>query len=184
MENKNFNHIMIDIETMGNSSDSAIVSIGAVKFDLISGEIGEKFHQLVQLQSCLDNGLSVSGSTIEWWLKQSSEAKNSLFDETQERVTINEALFNLSIFIKGNEDCSPFIWANSPSFDCAILKTAYKKCCLIFPWDFRKELDVRTMVYLKPELKNTNNFKGLAHNALDDCINQINYVCEIYKKLL
>ena len=36
-------HVMIDIETMGNMSHSAIVSVGAVRFDLETGEIGEKF---------------------------------------------------------------------------------------------------------------------------------------------
>ena len=42
-------HIMIDLETMGNKSYSAIVSIGAVKFDIKTGETGETFYRNVNL---------------------------------------------------------------------------------------------------------------------------------------
>lgn len=50
-------HIMLDIETMGNQSYSSILSIGAVKFDLNTGETGDEFYTTIDLKSCLDLGL-------------------------------------------------------------------------------------------------------------------------------
>ena len=34
-----FGHLMLDIETMGNESFSSIVSIGALEFDIETGEL-------------------------------------------------------------------------------------------------------------------------------------------------
>jgi len=70
MENKSYGHLMIDLETMGNVKNSAIVSIGAVEFNIENGDIGEEFYAVVNLQSCLDKGMVVNGDTIYWWLNQ------------------------------------------------------------------------------------------------------------------
>lgn len=178
---------MIDLETMGNDTNSAIVSIGAVKFDPYTGKTGDEFYTLVSLQDSLNKGLTVSGDTIEWWMKQSDAARNHLFDSWLKPVSLATALFELTGFIK-NDNIDYHIWAKSPSFDCAILKNAFKACDLPLPWDFRKELDVRTLIYLMPLLKKSGTFvdtadtKGVAHNALDDCINQIRYCCEIMSR--
>ena len=34
MENKSLGHLMLDLETMGNKSNAALLSIGAVEFDI------------------------------------------------------------------------------------------------------------------------------------------------------
>ncbi|MFM2590025.1 3'-5' exoribonuclease domain-containing protein [Vibrio sp. TBV020] len=44
-------NLMIDLETMGNSSNAAIVSIGACFFEPSTGEIGEKFSRIISLES-------------------------------------------------------------------------------------------------------------------------------------
>ena len=47
-EKEIMNQIMIDIETMGNGSNSALVSLAAVKFDMKTGKkvmyFIEKYH--------------------------------------------------------------------------------------------------------------------------------------------
>lgn len=37
-----FHHLMLDIETMGNESFSSIVSIGALEFNIETGELGKE----------------------------------------------------------------------------------------------------------------------------------------------
>src|ERR1700752_755293 len=74
MKNK-MKHVLLDIETMGNTSRSAITSIGAVQFDLNTGEIGEKVYTRVDLQSCLDVGLTMNADTVMWWMKQTDAAR-------------------------------------------------------------------------------------------------------------
>lgn len=44
-------NIMLDLETMGNGSKAAIVSIGAVFFNPLTGETGSEFYQVVSINS-------------------------------------------------------------------------------------------------------------------------------------
>lgn len=61
-------HVMVDLETLGTKPGSVILSIGAVTFDLDgSGRDGRTFYQRVNIQSCLDAGMTVDGDTVEWW---------------------------------------------------------------------------------------------------------------------
>jgi len=52
----NYTDVMLDLETMGRKSNSALVSIGAVEFNLETGETGKEFYEVIDLQSCLDVG--------------------------------------------------------------------------------------------------------------------------------
>jgi exodeoxyribonuclease VIII len=61
------NNIMLDLETMGIQSDAAIVAIGAVRFDLETGKVGESWYSPVDLDSSLHLGLTVTESTVQWW---------------------------------------------------------------------------------------------------------------------
>jgi len=181
MEEK-YDHIMIDIETMGSSSNSAIVSIAAVEFSLDTGIINNIFICRVDLQSCLDIGLSMSASTVEWWMSQSHEARHDFING--EKVSITIALQMLSEFIIkcGGSRCK--IWGNSPRFDLGIISDAYNKLNLPIPWDFRKERCVRTLVSFKPELK-TQELSGKSerHTALGDCYLQIKYCHDVWSHL-
>jgi len=172
-----FNDIMIDIETMGNGSNSAIVSIGAVKFDMTSGETGDTFYQKVDLQSCIDIGLTVKASTIMWWLDQNEEARKEL--TKGEHVSITYALNLFSDYCNTKN----LIWGNSPRFDLGIMHDAYRAIKKEIPWNFRNERDVRTLVGFEPDIKQNYVYKGYAHNALDDCYNQIEYCNLTYKKI-
>lgn len=60
-------NVMLDLETMDTKPTAAITEIGAVRFD--NEKILSRFRIKVDLQSCIDLGLTVSGSTIMWCLK-------------------------------------------------------------------------------------------------------------------
>ena len=171
-----FEHLMLDLETMGTDSYSSIVSIAAVEFDINTGKTGNEFYSNVCLQSCLDSGLHVSGDTVMWWMSQSDEARNGLLDE---RHKLDVVLKAFSIFC----DRRYYVWGNSASFDCGILKNAYEKLKMPVPWDFWNERCVRTLSILKPDIK--RNFKniGTPHNALDDCKFQIGYCSKIWASI-
>lgn len=169
-------HVMIDIETMGSQSQSAIVSIGAVRFDLKTGEIGERFYVNVDLQSCIDFGLIINSDTLMWWLNQNEEARKKI---TEKGVTLPVALLSLSTFITKDDE----VWGNSARFDLGILSDACNAVKMPIPWDFRKERCVRTLVAFSPEVKAAEVNTGVAHDALADCIFQISYCSKIYNKL-
>ena len=162
-------HLMLDLETMGNESYSSIVSIGAVEFDIETGELGKEYYQTIDLQSNLDAGLIMNASTVMWWMDQNDEARKELTGRLT--MTIENALNDFSKFCNHSYQ----VWGNSARFDCGILQNAYQKLNLPLPWDWRKERCLRTLVQLKPEIKRTVEFKGTVHNAIDDCKFQIEY---------
>lgn len=172
-----FQHLMLDIETMGNESFSSIISIGAVEFNIDTGETGKEFYTNIDLQSCIDIGLIVNASTVMWWMNQNEQARKDLTGRVS--VPIFEALKNFANFC--NKDYQ--IWGNSARFDCGILQNAYNRINTPIPWDFRKERCLRTLVSFSPEIKYNYKQNGTAHNAVDDCIFQIGYCSEIWRSL-
>ena len=166
-----FNHLMIDLETMGHVSTSAIVSIGAVPFSIETGEIGDTYYSTVDLQSCLDLGLTVTAPTIYWWLKQSDAARQELLKESDDLdMVLIELAHN---FIPSHLTGDFTIWCKGASFDFPILKNAYDVCKYKTPWDFRGERDVRTLLRWYPNVAKEIPFEGVAHNPVDDCKHQI-----------
>jgi hypothetical protein len=152
--------IMIDIETLGTASDSVILSIGAT-------DGSQEFYVVLNPQSCLDAGLSVSWSTISWWLQQSPDARASLITKTRDSVELRNALQALSGAFnwEGQE-----VWCNGLNFDVPILETAYAATGLQPPWAYNKCRDYRTVVKLLPhaDLERLRVEPKLPHHALED----------------
>lgn len=180
----NFKHVMLDIETMGVSSNSAIMSVGACYFDPGTGEIGDTFYEKCSLKSCVDAGLEINTSTVLWWMKQSDEAR-SKFQNNETEQHVNELLVKLSAFINVESQ----VWGNGAAFDNVIIRNAYKKCLgFETPWGFWNDRDVRTIVEIGNQLgfnpKEDMAFEGVKHDALDDAKHQAKYVSEIWQRIL
>ena len=71
------------------------------------------------------------------------------------------------------------VWGNSARFDLGIIENAYNKCVKDKSlWNHRNERCLRTLSALYPEIKKSQPFDGVRHDALDDCIHQIKYACK------
>lgn len=178
-------NIMLDIETLGCKTTSAMLSIGAVMFDINTGEIQDCFHHYIDLQDCLNYGLTVDASTIIWWLKQSDDARKAIYE--QKGMPLKYVLSQFTTYFNrckelGGEE--PQIWGNGASFDVSILQYAYEKLNMEIPWSFYNVRDVRTAVMYYPEVKANMEFEGIRHDALDDCKYQIKYLTEITKRIV
>lgn len=178
-----FEHLMLDLETMGTGHNAAIVSIGAVFFNPNTGEIGDKFYSPVDLVSSIKYGGTVDGDTVKWWLRQSAEARAEIF--RCELLDISSVLYELSDFTQ--TDTHIKVWGNGATFDNIILRSAYESCGIPVFWKFWNDRDVRTIVELGHAIgidpKNNIKFDGERHNALDDAIHQAKYVSAIYTEL-
>ncbi|MBT5935649.1 3'-5' exonuclease [Sulfurimonas sp.] len=173
-------HIMLDIETMGLKGNSAIISIGAVAFDPDNNCLGETFYVNVDLSSCINHGLVVDGGTIAWWITQSSDAKKSLFKDAK---PLDEALSTFTDYIHQFKKVK--VWGNGLGFDNVIVKNAYAALKRDRPWSDFQDRDMRTIVDITESIygKQTKEKIGIAHNALDDAINQANTVCKYWQLL-
>lgn len=192
---KNNNHVMVDIETLDNVSFSAITKIAAVRFNIKTGEVLDKFEVTVDLQSCIDLNMSINADTLLWWLETNADLLRDILND-QKKVKLGEALHMFRMWLDSNKPSNLYIWGNSNRFDLGILHNAYTKCDQgnKLPWLFRNERDVRTLIDL-PNILNglltdkdvttlNPNIKqavielnsGQKHNPIDDCLVQISYV--------
>lgn len=181
------NHVMLDLETMGQGNNAAIVAIGAVFFEPTTGEIGASFYQKIDLKSSAVYS-EIDASTVLWWLQQSDEARAEITSE--DTYSLPDALAEFSDWIEQIENFKArVVWGNGSSFDNVIIENAYKAVGFCKkPWAFWNDRDVRTAVELGRKLrgfdpKKDMPFEGTAHNALDDAIHQAKYVSAIYKAL-
>ena len=175
-------NVMLDIETMGNTSDAAIIAIGACYFDPLTGQIGDKFYEKVNLESSVECGGKIDASTVLWWLQQSEGARGE-FKDNHTAARVEVVLSNFSNFIKSNA----IVWGNGISFDNVIVKRAYERNALPVPWKFWNEHDVRTVVAMGKmfgiDPKRDMPFNGDKHNALADAIHQAGYVSAIWSRI-
>lgn len=175
--------IMLDLETMSVDSNAAIVSIGAVQFDLFTGELGSTFYQNVNLESCARAGLDINAGTVMWWMLQNDEARNALHDKALELYQACIMFTDFIIDVGDGRVKEVSLWGNGKEFDNKIIRNAYSAIDLNFPLPFYKDNDVRTVIDIakridcdwhKPERKGTH------HNALDDAIYQVEYLCKAW----
>lgn len=164
---------MIDIETMAQGPNAAILSIAGVRFDLETGQTGAWMHEPVSLASSQEYGLEIDASTVLFWLDQSKEAQRGW---RVEHPKLLPSALNVLTHLVNVEGGTSWVWANSPSFDCVILANAYKVTKQQKPWSFRAERDVRTLIQLGRDVgfdAKAAPRTGVAHDALADCHEQI-----------
>lgn len=161
-------NIMIDLETLDTAATAAILSIGAIAFDEV--DTGAVFYSRVDLQSCIDAKLTISGSTFKWWLGQNEAARFAISDAQDEPV-LYAALDGLRNAFNWEDTIA---WGNGADFDLSILDNAYRAFGEEPPWlyyntgcyrslkrDTRRRMSEAeyTAAIVKPKI---------AHHALED----------------
>lgn len=173
---KTYPHLMLDLETMGDTSDAAIVSIAAIEFDINTGETGREFYKKVDLQSSIDAGGIVSAKTIQWWLMQNEAAKIEILKEGQ---LLTRVVYDLHIEFGSHYE----VFSKPSGFDIPILKHAFHSVGVPYPFNHRLERCVRTYISLRPDIASSIEFTGIPHHALHDCHHQIKQVCAVHQSL-
>ncbi|EGQ8054745.1 3'-5' exoribonuclease [Vibrio alginolyticus] len=177
---------MLDLETMGNTSNAAIVSIGAVVFSPVTGELGADFEVVVNLNSSAYYS-DIDASTVTWWLTQSEEAR-SIFSRETPKSSLKDALLELNQWFTGLGDAKDIqVWGNGSGFDNVILMNAFKATRIKPNFMHWNDRDVRTIVEMGRSIlgidpKTTFIRQGVHHSALDDAKFQAKYVSEIWQK--
>ena len=171
-------HIMIDCETLGTTASAVILSIGAVRFDLVSDKIEDDgFYASISIESNLDYGRRIQEDTFLWWLKQDASAQ-AVFHET--KVDLTEALVDLSNWI-GSDDCT--VWSNGADFDIPMLAHAYSQVQIEVPWKFYNCRCYRTYKNLPGAKDIRLPPLGVKHNALSDAYQQAQTLQAIHAAL-
>lgn len=165
------NWVVIDCETFGVKENEIILSLYAIRFNAFD-LLNRNEHRLRDLllapktefsvsnvMSYIDNnaegiflkfplleslnaGFQLNKEVLSWWMNPSRrklmEAQISLTG------SIIENLRGLEKFLKFN-DTTPLVWANSPSFDIAMLNAYFAKYGMDKVCEFYDEQDIRTI---------------------------------------
>ena len=170
-------HIMVDLETMGSTPGSAIVSLGAVAFDPITGTLGEEFYRVIDLGSCQRAGLTIDSDTVKWWLRQPDAARAQL-----DRADAEPLATVLGWFATWwRRQSGQFIWGHGANFDEPLLSCAFRAAHVVVPWRYSDARCTRTIFALTGE--RPDRTQGTHHNALDDAKAQAEAVIRAFLKL-
>ncbi len=180
-------HLMVDIETLSTHPNAAVIAIGAVYFDMVTGETGAEFYCTISRASCEQRGLHIDPNTLAWWKRQSPAAQAILNDPAA--IHLDDALQQLSWFITNHGGVAQTcVWGNGAAFDNVIMASAYRATGFPLPWKFWNDRDVRTIVEFCDLLginpKQETKFQGIRHNELDDAKFQVEYTSKIIRRLL
>ena len=170
-------HVMIDIETMGDGNDAAILSIGATKFDPLVAGILDSFYVAISLASSVAHGLKMSAGTVEWWLDP--ERQPAWIAYTKE--TKHDLYTAMDAFAHWYGPDSLPTWGNGATFDNIITRSGFQVSGVPQPWKFWDDKCYRTFKGLAPDVKLVR--EGVHHNALDDAVSQTKHLQDIVSYL-
>ncbi len=178
-------HVMLDLETLGTGDGAAIVQIGAVRFDPWAGDglvsaPAAAFCESIRLDSV---GLgTIDGPTVAWWLGQEREAQDSVL-LNENRTTMVAALDRFDHWIR--EESVEFVWADSPNFDLRLLRQAFGRQGMPWPFTHRQERCHRTLKWQGRELLGLKEPErtGTKHHALVDAYHQAQVAVRILREM-
>lgn len=164
------NNVMIDIETLGVTPGSIILSIGAVEFD--ESNLGDVFHMGIDWKDSVKQGLHVDASTAMWWIGQSQEAQTAINNITANALQLNVVLAKFATAFK--DWPTKKLWCNGASFDIPLLVAAHRAVNMVQPWKYSNEMDMRTIkgLFGKVAWDQLAERPTVAHDGLADAIAQ------------
>lgn len=170
--------ICVDLETTNTDPHhGAILQIGAVKFDLFTGEMGETF--MVSLK--IPRNRYWSEGTRSFWGER-LPLFNSIIENAKEP---KEGFTEFLDWINTTPD--PHFWAKPITFDFNWVQSYCDQYDLKNPFAFWKARDLRSFmlgVYAPDPLPKVTMKAGLIeHDALSDAINEASWAIDTYRAL-
>lgn len=183
--------VMVDIETLGTSSDSTIFQISSVAFDINTGDTISSYNRIADIRKNEDYEMNVSGNTLVWWLNTDKDLLSKLLNEG--KGSSSELIEDFNTWLVGLGLVGDLhLWGNGIIFDNKMIQHQFENSGLEYPIHYKRDRDVRTIVDLtcvklgitEKELRDKYYDKNLeVHNAFNDVINQINLVVNCYREL-
>jgi hypothetical protein len=184
--------VMVDIETLGTKTDSTIIQISSVAFNIETGEYISKFDRVADISKNESYDMRVTGSTLKWWLNTNKELLATLLNRgvgSSRRLLEDFHGWLVGLSTLGDL----YLWGNGILFDNAMIRHQLEENGLDYPINYKRDRDVRTIVDLtcvklkltEKELRERYYDPTLEpHDAFNDVTNQINLVVNCYRELL
>lgn len=190
---KNDIHYMLDIETLANDPDSAVLSVAAVEFNIYDPDLKERIRngdfsgmRVFEIMVDPSKVSALDRDTLMWWFQQGAPAQKAL--SATKPLTEKQAVDAFSAWCAGPDPIydvalkKRIFWMNGLSFDMPILRSMYHRCGYKrkdLPWEYWNGRDLRTLRKVCPkrvpagaQLKKVLPWME-PHNAVHDCLAQI-----------
>ena len=176
-------HLMIDLETLGQRPNCAVLSVGAVIFNK-NGVIQEQEYILSKTQQLHELSRATDPSTMEWWEKQSETAREVLIKSEREGRRVQDCMNHFSQWVSRYGKDLIFVWGNGSSFDTVIMESLLDVCGVEIPWKFWNHRCYRTVKNIAGiDTKKEREAAGfLAHTALGDARWQANQLIKLFNQ--
>lgn len=172
--------IMIDLETLGSGPEALIATLAAVPFDPALPGDGVPMELARYWRVHLsESGGQMDASTVRWWLGRSKEAREEITTEA-DRVPLSVALSELhGLFVRTQPDqARRQCWGCGASFDCVVLRQAYKRDDGEAPWPYWGDRCYRTLRAMWPGMQPAPE---VPHHALHDAAAQARHAVTILR---
>lgn len=189
-------HLLFDIETLGTREDTVILSIACVPFHFEVHECFDiyrtkgYFIKLDAQEQIRKYRRSISVETIEWWKKQSNDAKEWNLKPHPEDRPLVDGLIELSRFIgqTAYNFKESYVFARGTYFDFPKLEHAYEVSAgLKTPFNTFKIRDVRTYIDIMAgvsdgsyDVRFCDTTKFVKHDCLHDAAMDATRLNELY----
>lgn len=173
---KGMTDVMVDLETTGlDPHNNHIAQIGAVKFNYLTGAVGESFCINVDINKMPKReGLQRHWmpSTKHWWNRQDKSIREGVFEKPYDPKIAMNAFMNW---------CFPLnslrFWCKGKHFDYPFIESYLRELGVPNAFHYRQVEDMGSFIdgLYFPEPRQVVKYKdvGDAHNALSDAINQL-----------
>ncbi len=165
---------MLDLETLGKSTRSAVVGIGAVVAD--ASGILSTFSSRIDPRSSEKAGLLLDADTLCWWLQQSEDARREIW-EAKEKLP--DALDRLTAWVSEWGGPEVQVWGNGSDFDNVIIEAAYQATDRRLPWRWTRNRCFRTVKAVFGADVPEPTREGTRHNPVDDATHQMKHLLAI-----
>jgi hypothetical protein len=180
-------HIVVDIETLGRTPGSVILSVGAVAST--AGGAYEKlmrshFYRAIDVADSLGFGFTTEDETMAWWRTQSGGAFRAALAGGE---TAEGAMQQLNAFInkvRGDQRMKLRVWANGSNFDIPMLEAYMRRFGFTPAWRYNEVRDLRTLGDFLSMDRHVIEHPSdhIAHHALDDAVSQMNALQAMLKR--
>lgn len=178
---------MVDIEALDSGQNAAIISIGAVYFDIGEQALGEELYlefDQSALREQIDLGATWSLSTTQWWMQQSDSARE-VWARKIGQVSNKEGFAQLqkyfNLFPEHGRNLN--VWGNGSTYDNVCMQNFYTRFNQQIPWNYTGDMCYRTIKAMFGHRVRLCR-SGTYHNALDDSITQAKHLIAMLKEAL
>ena len=178
--------LMIDIETLSTRPNGVIWQLALVGAP--ADDLDERLDPPVHSYLPIDPQLNLlvpnrraDGGTLIYWMKQAlTNPQAAEKFEQCDSEDFNDLIALVRHFLRGFDRMTSggkddYELVTKGNFDLPMLQSLIEQCGLTIPWDFRKTVDLRTLMthagVTKVDVENPTGF--VAHDAYWDCEVQI-----------